>query len=316
MSALIIIFLTLIINIHQKGSIMEQEIEQYIEYIGKNNKKSENTLVSYRRDLYKLMHYLTKELALTEWPQVTETDLNSYVLHLQSEESAPSAIARYIVSMKAFFEYLEKTGRIDEEPAMNIRPPRHEKKVPGIISVENVVKLLTAPDGDSPKQLRDRAMLELLYATGIKVSELVAIRMTDINLQVGYVSCQTVQHDRIIPFGNEAKQALMRYLKDGREALLGGKDSEYLFTNMKGEQMSRQGFWKIIKAYAKKAGIEEDITPYTLRHSFAAHMISNGADIYAVSEMLGHLDVSATQVYAVFSNSRLRDVYTKAHPRG
>lgn len=295
---------------------MEQEIEEYIEYIGRNNKKSENTLVSYRRDLYKLMDYLTKKPALTEWSQVTETDLNSYVLHLQSEESAPSAIARYIVSMKAFFEYLEKMGMIDEEPAMNIRPPHHEKKVPEIISVENVVKLLTAPDGNSPKQLRDRAMLELLYATGIKVSELVAIKMIDINLQVGYVSCQTVQHDRIIPFGTEAKQAIMRYLKDGREALLSGKDSEYLFTNVKGGQMSRQGFWKIIKAYAKKAGIEEDITPYTLRHSFAAHMISNGADIYAVSEMLGHLDVSATQVYAVFSKSRLRDVYTKAHPRG
>lgn len=138
----------------------------------------------------------------------------------------------------------------------------------------------------------------------------------DINLQVGYISCRTVSHDRIIPFGNEAKQAVMRYLKDGREKLLKGSDSEYLFTNVNGEPMSRQGFWKLIKAYAKKAGIEEDVTPYTLRHSFAAHMISNGADIYAVSEMLGHLDISATQVYSSFSNSRLRDVYTKNHPRG
>lgn len=295
---------------------MEQEIEEYIEYIGRNNQKTENTLVSYRRDLYKLMAYLCDELNLHEWGQVTETDLNSYVLHLKKDESASSTIARYIVSMKAFFEYLHKNGIVDDEPAVNIKPPRHEKKIPGVISVENVVKLLTAPDGTTPKQLRDRAMLELLYATGIKVSELVAIKMTDINLQVGYVACQTAMHDRIIPFGNEAKQAIMRYLKDGREELLCDKDSEYLFTNVKGEQMSRQGFWKIIKAYAKKAGIEEDITPYTLRHSFAAHMISNGADIYAVSEMLGHLDVSATQVYAVFSNSKLRDVYTKSHPRG
>ncbi len=294
---------------------MEREIEEYIEHISKNNQKTENTLISYRRDLYKLMTYLCDEIYLEEWRQVTETDLNSYVLHLQMDESAPSTIARYIVSMKAFFEYLQKKGKIEDDPAMNIKSPRHERKVPGIISVENVVKLLTAPDGNSPKQLRDRAMLEMLYATGMKVSELVPIKMMDINLQVGYVSCHTAMHDRIIPFGNEAKQALMRYLKDGRDALIDDGDSEYLFTNLKGTQMSRQGFWKIIKAYARKAGIQEDITPYTLRHSFAAHMISNGADIYAVSEMLGHLDVSATQVYAVFSNSKLRDVYTKSHPR-
>lgn len=295
---------------------MEQQIEEYIDYISRNNQKTENTLLSYRRDLYKLMTYLCDELNIHEWGIVTQTDLNSYILHLQKEDIASATIARYVVSMKAFFEYLHGNGMIDDEPAADIKPPRHVKKVPGIISVENVVKLLTAPDGGSPKQLRDRAMLELLYATGIKVSELVAVKMEDINLQVGYLACETAMHDRIIPFGNEAKQAIMRYLKDGRDALLGDKSSEYLFTNVQGGQMSRQGFWKIIKAYAKKAGIEEDITPYTLRHSFAAHMISNGADIYSVSEMLGHLDVSATQVYSAFSNSKLRDVYTKAHPRG
>ena len=295
---------------------MEQEIDEYIEYIGRNRGKSDNTIASYKSDLYKLMNYLKVEIKLEEWAQVTETDINSYILYLQSQGCAPSTVARHVVSIKAFFEYCHRNGKISDEPALNIKPPRHEKKIPEVISVDNVVKLLTAPDGDSPKQLRDRAMLELLYATGIKVSELVAIKMDDINLQIGYVNCKTVMHDRIIPFGNEAKQALIRYIKDGRGALVGADDSEYLFTNIRGGAMSRQGFWKIIKAYAGKAGIEEDITPYTLRHSFAAHMISNGADIYAVSELLGHLDVSATQVYSTFSNSRLRDVYTKAHPLG
>lgn len=294
---------------------MEREVEEYIEYIGNNSRKSENTLMSYRRDLIKLVTYLN-EKELNEWNQVTETDLTAYIMRLQRDGCAQSTISRYIVSIKAFFEYMYRNGSIADDASVNIRAPRIEKKIPGIISVEHVVRLLTAPSGDSPKQLRDRAMLELLYATGIKVSELVSIKMDDVNLQMGYINCRTVSHDRIIPFGNEAKQALMRYLKDGRDKLVKDNYSEYLFTNVSGEQMSRQGFWKLIKSYAKKAGIEEDITPYTLRHSFAAHMISNGADIYAVSEMLGHTDVSATQVYAVFSNSRLRDVYNKAHPRG
>lgn len=294
---------------------MEREVEEYIEYIGSNSRKSANTLMSYRRDLIKLVTYLD-EKELNEWNQVTETDLTTYIMQLQREGCAQSTISRYIVSIKAFFEYMYRNGIIADDASVNIRAPRIEKKIPGIISVEHVVRLLTAPSGDSPKQLRDRAMLELLYATGIKVSELVSIKMDDVNLQMGYINCRTVSHDRIIPFGNEAKQALMRYLKDGRDKLVKDNYSEYLFTNVSGEQMSRQGFWKLIKSYAKKAGIEEDITPYTLRHSFAAHMISNSADIYAVSEMLGHTDVSATQVYAVFSNSRLRDVYNKAHPRG
>ncbi len=294
---------------------MEREIEEYIAYIRNQGRKSENTLLSYRRDLKKLVLFLNDK-GLDEWGQVTETDLTAYIMQSQREGCAQTTISRYIVSIKGFFEYLYKNEIISDEAAAKLKAPRIEKKIPGVISVEHVVRLITAPDGDTPKLLRDRAMLELLYATGIKVSELVSIRMEDVNLQMGYINCETMAHDRIIPFGNEAKQALMRYLKDGRDKLVKDNYSEYLFTNVNGGQMSRQGFWKLIKAYAKKAGIEEDITPYTLRHSFAAHMISNGADIYAVSEMLGHTDVSATQVYAVFSNSRLRDVYTKAHPRG
>lgn len=294
---------------------MKQEITEYIEYLHSSRNKAENTTTSYRRDLMKLADYLNRQ-GINEWRRVTETDLTSYVLALQKEGKAGTTISRYIVSMKAFFEYLFRRGIVMGEPAATLKAPHVDKKLPEIISMDEAVRLLTAPEGDTPKELRDRAMLELLYATGIKVSELIALRLSDVNLQMGYITCSMSARDRIVPFGNEAKQALMRYLKDGRDKLVSGPENELLFTNIKGEPMSRQGFWKLIKAYGRKAGIKEDITPYTLRHSFAAHMIENGADLRSVSEMLGHTDISATQVYAVFSNSRLREVYSKAHPRG
>lgn len=294
---------------------MKQEITEYIEYLHSTRNKAENTTASYRRDLMKLADYLNGQ-GINEWRRVTETDLTSYVLALQKEGKAGTTISRYIVSMKAFFEYLFRRGIVMGEPAADIKAPHVDKKLPEIISMDEAVRLLTAPEGDTPKELRDRAMLELLYATGIKVSELVALRLSDVNLQMGYITCSMSARDRIVPFGNEAKQALMRYLKDGRDKLVSGSENQLLFTNIKGEPMSRQGFWKLIKAYGRKAGIKEDITPYTLRHSFAAHMIENGADLRSVSEMLGHTDISATQVYAVFCNSRLREVYSKAHPRG
>lgn len=294
---------------------MKQEITEYIEYLHSSRNKAENTTASYRRDLMKLADYLNGQ-GINEWRRVTETDLTSYVLALQKEGKAGTTISRYIVSMKAFFEYLFRRGIVMGEPAATLKAPHVDKKLPEIISMDEAVRLLTAPEGDTPKELRDRAMLELLYATGIKVSELIALRLSDVNLQMGYISCSMSARDRIVPFGNQAKQALMRYLKDGRDKLVGDPENQLLFTNIKGEPMSRQGFWKLIKAYGRKAGIEGDITPYTLRHSFAAHMIENGADLRSVSEMLGHTDISATQVYAVFSNSRLREVYSKAHPRG
>ena len=181
--------------------------------------------------------------------------------------------------------------------------------------MKDVMKLLEQPSGNAPKQIRDKAMLELLYATGIRVSELISLKTTDVNLSMSFIVCRDAHKERIIPFGAKARDALMNYLSGAREAMLEDKSSQILFANCSGESMSRQGFWKIIKYYAKKAGIEADITPHTLRHSFAAHLVENGADLKSVQEMLGHSDISTTQVYLNMTQNRLREVYDKTHPR-
>ena len=180
--------------------------------------------------------------------------------------------------------------------------------------MDEVVRLLEQPAGDTPKEIRDKAMLELLYATGIRVTELITLKTADVNLQMGFIICKDSNKERVIPFGNAAKSALIRYL-EGTRAMISDPDSEYLFANCSGQPMSRQGFWKLIKYYAKKAGIVEDITPHTLRHSFAAHLVENGADLRSVQEMLGHSDISTTQIYAQMNHSRIKEVYAKAHPR-
>ena len=184
-----------------------------------------------------------------------------------------------------------------------------------ILSMDEVVRLLEQPDGDSPKEKRDKAMLELLYATGIRVTELIHLRLPDVNLPMGFVVCREGNKERVIPFGSKAKAALSAYLGEVRESMLADSDSDILFVNCSGKPMSRQGFWKLIKSYARKAGILTDITPHTLRHSFAAHLVENGADLRSVQEMLGHSDISTTQIYAHLDNSHIREVYAKTHPR-
>ena len=187
--------------------------------------------------------------------------------------------------------------------------------MPRILTTEEVTFLLEQPSGNTPKELRDKAMLELLYATGIRVSELISLKVSDLNLQMEYVICTDIHKERIIPFGNVAREALTRYMQDGRDHLISQADCPWLFTNCTGGAMSRQGFWKMLKGYALEAGIHRDITPHTLRHSFAVHMLQNGADIRSVQEMLGHSDISTTQVYLSMNINRMRDVYMKAHPR-
>ena len=200
-----------------------------------------------------------------------------------------------------------------DDPSVNIKPPKIEKKMPDILTIEEVNRLLDQPGDQSPKEIRDRAMLELLYATGIRVSELVTLKITDVNLKMGYIECHDLRKSRIIPIEDSAQRALDNYISNVRDDMC--KDSEYLFSNCKGTPMTRQGFWKIIKSYARRAGIEEDITPHILRHSFAAHLIENGADLRSVQEMLGHSDISTTQIYTKLTNQKLKNVYAKTHPR-
>ena len=210
--------------------------------------------------------------------------------------------------------YKEKL--VKEDISDCLRAPKVEKKMPEIMTMNEAVSLLEQPTGDSPKEIRDRAMLELLYATGIRVTELITLKLSDLNMQMGYLICRDGSKERMIPFGNKAKNAVFKYMENARNALLVEYDTDVLFVNCSGQPMSRQGFWKLIKFYAKKAGIESEITPHTLRHSFAAHLVENGADLRSVQEMMGHSDISTTQIYANMNHNHLREVYKKAHPRG
>ncbi|MCI8299737.1 MAG: site-specific tyrosine recombinase XerD [Lachnospiraceae bacterium] len=294
---------------------MTDEIQRFIQYMKEVRRTSENTAVSYERDLKKMDQYFAEQ-GVQNVEQITVTGLSSYILFLEKQGRKPATISRNVASLKAFFQYLQKDGSLKQNIAEQLKAPRVEKKAPAILSEEETVRLLNQARGDSPKELRDRAMLELLYATGIRVSELVSLKLSDINLQMEYIACRDGGKERVIPFGKVAKQALERYLREGRVPLLAEAESAYLFTNCSGHAMSRQGFWKLVKSYGKKAGITGELTPHTLRHSFAVHLVSNGADIHSVQEMLGHADISTTQMYAQIGQNRLREAYTKAHPRG
>lgn len=237
------------------------------------------------------------------------------MLYLEREKFAASTISRNVASVRAFYQYMCKKGIVRDDISEELRPPKIEKKMPDILTVQEVDLLLKQPALETPKGIRDKAMLELLYATGIRVSELIHLKCEDVNMKMSYIRCSERNKERIIPFGNTAKQAMALYLEKGRKELTKDKDCDELFVNCSGKAMSRQGFWKVLKGYAKDAGIDVDITPQTLRHSFAAHLIQNGADLKSVQEMLGHADISTTQVYLNMSINKMREVYTKSHPR-
>lgn len=294
---------------------MLQEIQVFIKYMHEEKQASGNTEVSYERDLKKMDQFLAEQ-GVETLDSVTTTDLTSFILYLEQEGKKPATISRNIASMKAFYKYYYDHNKITIDPADVLKSPHIDKKIPEILSEQDTMKLLEQPKGNSPKELRDKAMLELLYATGIRVSELINLKMEDINLQHEYINCHELHKDRVIPFGNEARDAIAKYMMHGRPYLITDTSSEYVFPNCSGKVMSRQGFWKIIKAYAKKAGISSDITPHTLRHSFAAHLVTNGADLKIVQKMLGHSDVATTQIYNQMAQTKMRETYQKAHPRG
>lgn len=297
-------------EIRGAGCYMEQEIKGFVSYLHDVKKTSKNTELSYQRDLMKMMRFL-EEQTVSEVQCVTETNLNSYILDLEKNGMAPATVSRNVASMKAFYLYLFRRGKLSADPAEHLKAPKVEKKVPDILSVQEMEKLLAQPSTRTAKGKRDRAMLELLYATGIRVTELISLRLEDVNWKLDYIVCRDTHKERIVPFGSKARQALDFYMKEARGKLIGAKDCDMLFPNCSGESMSRQGFWKLLKQYVKQAGIQMEITPYTLRHSFAAHLVENGADLHMVQEMLGHSDISTTMMYA----TRARAVYEKAHPR-
>lgn len=294
---------------------MTEEIRIFIQYLKEIKRMSVNTVVSYERDLKKFRLFLEKQ-EIVEIKRITATTLNAYVLFLERQSLKPATISRNIAAMKTFFQYMKNEDMVEADITLDLKAPKIEKKVPFILTMEETTLLLEQPQNDTPKELRDKAMLELLYATGIRVSELISLKMEDLNLHMEYITCRDSNKERMIPFGQLAKKALNLYLSNGREALLNREYSSYLFTNCSGHVMSRQGFWKLIKAYGRKAGIHKEITPHTLRHSFAAHLVNNGADLRSVQEMMGHSDIATTQIYTQLEPGKLREVYIKAHPRG
>ena len=296
-------------------SMMEKELDEFISYLKDVKKTSHNTELSYKRDIAKLEKYL-QQMGLDEIRQVSATTLQNYILGMERSGSAAATVSRNIASIKAFFHFLFRKGYVTEDIAEDLKAPKIEKKLPEILTTDEVNRLLDQPRGSAPKDMRDRAMLELLYATGIRVSELINLNVSDVNLQVGYIICRDAKKERVVPFGAPAKRALSDYMKNARDLMLEDQSSDVLFTNCSGQPMSRQGFWKLVKYYARKAGITADITPHTLRHSFAAHLVENGADLRSVQEMLGHSDISTTQIYANMSQNKLREVYVKNFPRG
>lgn len=294
---------------------MEKEITAFMTYLHNVKNTSENTEMSYRRDLGKVQQFMGAR-GITQVQEVSSEDLSDYVKYLEDHKFAAATVSRNIASIKAFYHFMMQESMVQEDLSEQLKAPKIEKKAPEIMSPEEVVRLLEQPSGETHKEIRDKAMLELLYATGIRVTELITLTLSDVNMQMGVILCRDRNKERIIPFGTAARDALSRYLDGTRDAMLENKASEVLFVNCSGQPMSRQGFWKLIKYYAKKAGIKADITPHTLRHSFAAHLVENGADLRSVQEMLGHSDISTTQIYANLNHSHIKEVYANAHPRG
>lgn len=279
---------------------MRTEIKEFADYLEKVRESSKNTVLSYTRDLQQLADFL-EDQGIRDVSKITRTSLNSYILYMEGQGKAATTISRVTASIKAFFHYEMNRGKVRQNPSDLLKAPRIEKKIPSVLTKEEMERFLKQPDKDTPKELRDKAMLELLYATGIRVSELIGLKLEDVNLQVGFITCRESQKERVIPFGREAGRALQNYLEHAREKLVPKENSLWLFTNCNGKPMSRQGFWKLVKQYGDRAGIHTDITPHTLRHSFAVHLIREGADLQAVNAMLGNTDPAAVQRYCQVS---------------
>lgn len=294
---------------------MYNTTEAFLTYLENTKKSSESTRLSYERDLNKLKAYL-KARGVENIGQISLEHLVDYISYLEEQKFKVATVSRNVASIKAYYHFLYKEGYVVEDIADKLHAPKVERKLPKIMTVEEVTRLLEQPKGNEPKELRDKAMLELLYATGIRVTELISLRIEDVNLQTDCVVCREANKERVIPFGTKARNAIERYLSEGREALICDPAMELMFVNCSGKAMSRQGFWKLIKYYAQKAKIDAEITPHSFRHSFAAHLLENGADIKSVQEMMGHSDIASTQVYAKKSKNYLRDIYKQAHPRG
>ena len=293
---------------------MPDHIADYCRYLTEEKHAQKNTLNSYARDLNQFQTWLMAN-GITDLKKVKKETVNEYLQYMSGKGKSPATVTRSTASIRSFYNYMLREGRVKTNPAKAVTSQKVERKYPEILTNREVELFLEQPKCVDEKGFRDHAMLELLYATGIRVSELIGLNVEDVNLTVGFIRCTTHGKERIIPLYTAAVKALWEYMEKIRPRIIADENQQALFVNMSGERMSRQGFWKIIKYYQEKAEINKDITPHTLRHSFAVHLLENGADLRSIQEMLGHADISSTQIYTHVVKRQLKDVYQKAHPR-
>lgn len=294
---------------------MEGLLDSFLSYLAVEKGLSENTLESYGRDVRKFLSFIEKD-GISSPEKIKYNHILDFLTHFKEQGFTATTIVRSVVSVKQFFKYLLLEKILEEDPTAHIRTPKMKKAIPGVITLDEVERILSAPDESTPEGLRDAAMLEVLYATGIRVSELIGLKLNDVNFEHGFVIVYGKgSKERIVPMGDKAKNKLLDYLRDSRPTLLKSREAKTLFVTRRGKGMTRQGFWKIIKNYALKGGVNKKISPHTLRHSFATHLLERGADLRTIQVMLGHSDISTTQIYTHVESERLKEIHKKYHPR-
>ena len=292
---------------------MEEQLNLFFGFLENDKKVSLNTLQSYRRDLKQFEKYI--EDNGEDYAEVTNDGIKEYIEHMQEIGKKPSTVSRGLASIRSFYQYEAKNKVVEKDPTEGIQSPKIEKRVPSVLTSSEVALLLDQPKDVDLKGTRDKAMLEFAYATGMRVTEIISLNIEDVNLETGYATCRNGKKERTVPMGNMSLKALKEYVLEARPTMIRDDNEKALFVNVNGQRLTRQGFWKIIKYYKEQAHIDKDITPHVLRHSFATHLLQNGADLKSIQTMLGHSDILSTQIYMQFQDESLKNVYKKAHPR-
>ena len=292
---------------------MEKQVKNFLEFLQKDKKLAENTLQSYKRDIDQYQEYVNKNQI--DYLKADEATIRNYLSYLQDKGKKTSTVSRNLASIRSFYQYSVRVKDVNEDPTANVQSPKIEKRIPNVLSTKEVELLLEQPTDTDLKGIRDKAMLEFAYATGMRVSEIISLNISDVNVNDGYVICKAGTKQRTIPLGAMSLDALKNYISNARPYLIKTDDAQSLFVNINGKRLTRQGFWKIVKYYKDQAHIDKEITPGVLRHSFATHLLQNGADLKAIQTMLGHSDISSTQVYMQFQDEGIKNIYKKTHPR-
>jgi len=292
---------------------MEKQLNLFFGFLENEKKVSANTLQSYKRDLKQFEKYIEENGE--DYTKITDEGIKTYISYMQEIGKKPSTISRGLASIRSFYQFETKNKTVENDPTEGIQSPKIEKRVPSVLTSNEVALLLEQPKNVDLKGIRDKAMLEFAYATGMRVTEIISLNVEDVNLETGYVTCRSGKKERTVPIGNMSLKALKEYILNARKTMIKDENEKALFVNVNGQRLTRQGFWKIIKYYKEQAHIEKEITPHVLRHSFATHLLQNGADLKSIQTMLGHSDILSTQIYMQFQDETLKNIYKKAHPR-